>query len=885
MNATNFFINANPARPAKPFSNTNEFGASVGGPILKNKLFFFTDLEGIRIVLPQLLNSTLPTPAYQTYVLQQLPLGGTDSVLGTVLPPEPGEVGLYQTMFGLMHNTGEGVPLSMLGCPFDVGGGLPAIANAGTGCANHRLSTATPPVSETLWTARVDYDLRPPDSFWVRFQLNNGHNTSDDPVNPLFNTVDNEPERSGAANWTHVFGPHLINQFNPGFAYQDRLHTLDNLALARATMPIGYFPLFGFSSIGGSLANIPYGDKTTTWQLNDNLNWSRGKHEFKFGENLRRNLYSSFESTGYEVVPLIYGLSLPEFTYGAAGESFQAFPEYAVDHLKSLGLDSYAMDTYKPKSNLTITVGLRIAWNSNPVSQDNVISRLVEPFSLMSHDPNQPLNQAIAANQHHLFAATYPINWEPRAAIAYALKPKTVLRIGAGMFANPLMGFLPSYMDENAPSDNFFTAGLFGPLGGYAMVPGVPGSVEDAAVAANNAFRAGFANGVLSCGAPAAPANCLPVINFTNFESTKQKFPTFNQWSAGVERQFGANFGLAVKYVGTSATHMFYSEGPNGYQTVCQGCFVNYPYNQVPDPRFSDIFPFETGTNSNYNSLQTTVTHRTGHGLSVQANYTYSHCMDYISNGGVEIFNVATSFGTYNGRLNRLYGDCDFDVRNSFNGSYLYQLPFHSANTLLNGVIGGWQISGTVFLRGGFPLSVFSDSPAGGFINAYPVLFANSVPGQSLYDKSPIAGVTQPGTLQWLNPNAFQSVVDPSTNACYPTTSPANCQDGNSGRNIVRAPGFKWTDFDVAKRFRIRERFALRFEAQFYNLFNHPNYGYPLGPTVEGNPTAGIPGEIGTLTGFGTISSTMSPSTGLLGGGLGGDSSVRMIALRAGFEF
>ena len=96
------------------------------------------------------------------------------------------------------------------------------------------------------------------------------------------------------------------------------------------------------------------------------------------------------------------------------------------------------MDTYKLRPNLTITVGLRVGWNSNPVSQENVISRLVEPFSAISHDPNQPLNEVIAANQHRLFADTHPITWEPRAAIAYALRPNTVLRIGAGAFANPL---------------------------------------------------------------------------------------------------------------------------------------------------------------------------------------------------------------------------------------------------------------------------------------------------------------------------------------------------------------------------------------------------------------------------------------------------------------
>jgi hypothetical protein len=128
-------------------------------------------------------------------------------------------------------------------------------------------------------------------------------------------------------------------------------------------------------------------------------------------------------------------------------------------------------------------------------------------------------------------------------------------------------------------------------------------------------------------------------------------------------------------------------------------------------------------------------------------------------------------------------------------------------------------------------------------------------------------------------------VVDTTTNQCYPVTSPQYCQDGDSGRNILRSPGFKWTDLDVAKRFKLTEHLTFRVEVQAYNLFNHPNFGFPNSNGYPGNVTAGIPGELTTLSGFGTINTTMGPSTGLLGAGLGGDSSVRMIALRGGFEF
>jgi hypothetical protein len=252
----------------------------------------------------------------------------------------------------------------------------------------------------------------------------------------------------------------------------------------------------------------------------------------------------------------------------------------------------------------------------------------------------------------------------------------------------------------------------------------------------------------------------------------------------------------------------------------------------------------------------------------------------------VEIFNYNENFGSPNGRLSRLRANCDFDFRHSFNGSYIYELPFHAGNGVLNKIIGGWQVSGTVFTRDGLPFSVMSAS-AGGFVNAYPPIFANVVPGVAPYTTTPIAGVTTPGTIQWLNPLAFQSVIDPATGQCFPTNTADVCQDGNSTRNAYRTPNFFWSDFALTKRFKLSEALTLKFDSQFFNVFNHPNFGLPNGSVVgyAGNAAAGIPSNPGTLTGLGTISNTVGPSTGLLGGGIGGDPSVRMVAFRLGIDF
>jgi hypothetical protein len=170
------------------------------------------------------------------------------------------------------------------------------------------------------------------------------------------------------------------------------------------------------------------------------------------------------------------------------------------------------------------------------------------------------------------------------------------------------------------------------------------------------------------------------------------------------------------------------------------------------------------------------------------------------------------------------------------------------------------------------------------------VVYANLVPGQPLYHSGAINGVTQPGQVQFLNPNAFLSVVDPNTLACVPpsaniasavageNSTPALCNFGNMQRNFLRGPGFHWSDFFLTKNFKLTEQVNFQVSGQFFNVFNHPNFSFPANG-------AGIPGETSTLTGFGAISSTVSPATGLLGSFLGGDSSVRMIAFQGRLNF
>ncbi len=288
-----------------------------------------------------------------------------------------------------------------------------------------------------------------------------------------------------------------------------------------------------------------------------------------------------------------------------------------------------------------------------------------------------------------------------------------------------------------------------------------------------------------------------------------------------------------------------------------------------------------TGANSHYNGLQTTAEKRLGHGLQVQANYTWSHCIDEVSNGGFLSFSTAGILSPLPGHLSRDRGPCDYDVRQNFTANYSYALPFKVRGPL-GMALNGWQASGTAFFHSGLPFSVLGSAYSAngdGIVNGSGPQFASVVPGASLYDHRAIAGVTQPGTVQWLNPNAFVSPVDPSTGACSGGNSPVTCQFGDLGRNALRGPDFVWSDFYLTKWFTLNDRLKLRIDAQFFNVFNHPNFSLPS------LVNAGIPGKPSTQTGFGALTSATSPPTGLLGVGLGGDSSPRMIAFQAKLQF
>jgi len=885
FNAADFFTNAMPGNH-KPRANVNHFGGSLGGPLVRDKVFFFFDSEWVRIALPIVTATTVPTTAFQNYVLQQLPLGGLDSVTGSTYQPAPQLVPFYRKMFSLYKNT-SGTPLAVLGCPFNADGSQ-AGSNPpnGDGCANRQSISHSSDDHEQVQTVRIDHNINEANSTWFRFQADTGVQAAyTDPINPLFNAVSPQPLYSFASGYTHVFSQNLVNYFNPAFSWYASLFASSDFQKTLAAFPIvlqGSGANAPFSTIGGLDNTWVQGRRATRFFINDNLAGSFRAHEISVGTNTRILRLNDYDF-GEGVVPLVTYITLPQFIYGVASTATQTFPLAANQPFNFLNLDLYAQDAWKITSKVTWTFGVRDTFNSNPLNPHQQIARFRGSFSSILHDVNQPLNAAIQAHLSNVFFSTPLAILQPRTAIAWQFQTRSVLRTGFGLFSDILPGTIADLIGFNPPYVKTFQGGLLGAVGGTAIAPGVPNSVVDATTAANQAFSLGFAQGQLSCASPAAnPATCLPPVAIAAVPDGKLHAPYFMEWSLGIEHQFGNAGSVRAQYVGTRAVNQPYLTQVNGYQTVCPGCFAPFPFARATDPRFGAMTQFSTGANSHYGGLQFSGTKRLGHGLQGQVNYTWSRCMDTVSNGGFLQFSAGGILSPLPGELGRNYGPCDYDVRHNFNAQYVYQLPIKVRRRGLGFALNGWQASGTLFWHSGIPFSVFStpySANSNGIVQGSGPQFASVVPGVPLYAHHPIPGVTQPGTIQWLNPDAFVSTVDPSTGACYGGDSPGNCQFGSLGRNAMRGPDFIWSDFYLTKLLALTEHTTLRIEGQFFNLFNHPNFALPS------MVLAGIPGKPSTQTGFGALTSATSPPTGLLGVGLGGDSAPRMIAFHLRLEF
>jgi len=869
LNANDWFSN-NVGTP-KPFANSNQWAASLGGPIVKNKLFFFADQEGLRFVLPGSSgNQYLPTPQFATFVQGNIAAN----------PATAGTLPWYQNVFNLYAGApgaGRATPLTAnddpaLGC-----GDLAGTAGFGTttACAMKFTSNQNNLNTEWLLTTRIDYNIGSKDQLFGRFKTDHGvQATGTDPINAVFNANSIQPQYEGQITETHTFASSAVNQLIVSGSWYQALFTANNLPAALQTFPTtmvfndGLMTNLGGGGVGGAGDNnYPQGRVVTQYQITDDFSKTKGAHELKFGVNFRRNLVSDY-TTGVNTSGTLTINSMSEFANGISGgasDFSRAFTDINQVRIKLYSLGIYAQDQWKVSSKLALTGAVRVDRNANPACAQNCFTRFTGPFATLSHDPNQPYNAIIRTGQGSALPDIQPLVVSPRVGLAYNIHNNTVIRGGIGLFTDLYPALIVDRFITNAPNVATFDAstGLIATDVNGAVVPG---SLSDANIQSNAAFQAGFTNGAtLADLQTVAPLFTPPAFNDIGHKVLN---PKFLEWNLEVQQQLGSKTSFSINYVGNHGYDVMTDNPfPNAFCNatgVGHGCSEATPFGGVltptqPDQRFSQVRTLTNSGYTNYSGLTASLNFRATKSFQAQFNYTWSHALDTCSNNCLLPF----SFSTITSIRYQVsptipgvsYGNSDYDVRHNFTANYVYNTPTNFSNGLLKHVVGNWTVAGTIFYHGGYPWSPVSSGVRNDLGNVI-----------GLRTATPLAEfAVNPSTLSCSNPNS------PCATTADFVSSADQLGFGNVSRNTLHGPQFFDTDMNVTKTIPITERVRFAVGANLFNLFNHPNFDLPLN-----NVTGG---------GFGSIITTVSPATSPYGAFLSVPLTGRIIQLNARVTF
>ena len=839
LDAKNFFDDPN--SPIPPYRQ-NQFGASLGGPIRRNRTFFFTNYEGLRILQSVTNTTLLPTTA-----IRQGDFSGINPQTGEPFPaiidPTTGQPFPENTIPASRIDPVSRAILDRIPLPSNPN--APPVENNDINVGLHRVTT-------DQFIARIDHELTPKHQLFGRFLLFNGQQlvpfvpdsfAQNPSAPPGFGTNKDDTGRNLALGLTSVFRPTLINDFRFGYTYYfgtkeaENIHShfLESLGITRAPgatndgIPAINVP--GFADMGDSDIFQPQIRKNHTFQFTDNVAWVSGRHTWKFGADARR----------YRLFYLVedFGQGLFSFSDGASSVSGTAFSDFLLgrpflsyaqagnsggnDRLDYFG--AYFSDEFHATRRLTLTYGLREEFYSPPTNADGRAS-ILDPSNatqfIVRNDQGQA--SALIANPLiHSLQSLYGLSfitsqqaglppslirpdwagWAPRFGFAYDLTKRhtTSLRGGFGVFNS--LGEL-DYASEtrlSAPITEF----LFGLDTCRFYGPG-------------------------ACGQSYAPAQLSYQLAYTlgNQEPTAVSSPPnlrngyVYEWSLSIDHEIAPNTVLSVSYAGSDGHKL----PRRGLQN--QG-IPNLPGERRgyhPQPG-SNQFIRATDVNSNYNALIVRLERRFSHGMSFVGGYTFGKSIDTAS--GLNGTNQAQD--NYNLKAER--GLSDFDIRQRFVLSGNWELPFGPGRQWMRGgaaarVFGHWDLSNILTLQSGQPLTATLPTALSGTDSNgtdRPDLIANpNLP----------AGQRTPS--RWFNTDAF--VAPP----IFYDNLGAFSIPGNEGRNVITGPGLAAWDMSLQRQARLSERLNLVFRSDFFNLTNHPNFDRP--------------GLIYGTSNFGNISST-----------------------------
>jgi hypothetical protein len=823
----------NPTTAHKPEYRQNQFGGSMGGPVMRDRVFFFGDYEGFRSLqgTPTSVN-TVPTPAERT--------GDFSGIAQQIFDPAsivatPGTASGYtRTAFPgnkIPSNRFDSVTSRLIQAyPLPTSLSSPLINNEST----NPVRTS----NYDSYDGRVDYTMGPSDTAFLQFMDQRafiitpstfgplsipgisgllsglGENTTYAQSSPMDNYL-------AALSWTHVFSPRFVVTTEMGYNRFAMVGT--PLGAPASISPPGLgtelgvpnsnqepdsfglpaFDASGYTGIGGgSYITTRYAD---VFNPLVNFTLTLGRHTLMWGENFVRpqiidfqdgygNGYFDFDSTFDDDPnnPASTGNAMADFLLGAVGGEEQAY-QIAWAGTRILENGAYFADDWKATRNLTLNLGLRWEYMPPPVEAHN-------KFSNFDTQTGKVLIAGVDSGEHVGIGIQYTM-FAPRFGFAYDLGNKTVFRGGFGIFYN--------------------ATGNGGAL--YRLHRQLPfGATNQVVVNEDSPTYMTVAEGL----PPNSTYNETSIINnpkgswYSIPHSYRDSYQ--EQFSFGVERQLPASMVLKASYVGNLGRHLDYTYNIN--QPV-PGPGALPPrellYTLAPGVVADDYAA--TSGYSSYNSLQVTLERRYTSGLSLLGSYTYSHALDDVplQEGGGDDGPIPQDPRC----LSCEYASSSFDIRQRYTQTVTYELPygtgmrFRSRNSLLNDMAGNWQLNAIFTTQTGLPGTPTLQSPVA---NTGSGSWPDRVPGVSIT-------VPNPSVHQWFN-TSFNV-----PGAAW--ADPPLYTFGDAGRNILRGPHITDLDFSVFKNYHATERFEAQLRGDFFNIFNHPQFALPN--TTIGNPAAG----------------------------------------------
>ena len=787
LDARNFFDTTDTKTP--PYKQ-NQFGATIGGPIIKNRTFFFGDYQGTRIRNAQTFNSLVPTLAERTGDF-------SDGFLGT--PTDPA------TNSPITPSDPNLNPLALKLAQL-----YPAPNNQG----NHFVYNPVLANNSDQFDVRVDHTFGQSTPVFVRVSRSWNHLNNPGQLPGLAlgapgtlqgNTMQNN-STGVALGVTHVFSPTLVNDLRVGYArleitqlpFFGTINTDAQYGIPGIPFVSGYtggLPVLTFSDVQqlGAEGCVPTVEITNVYTYRDVLSWTRAKHKMSMGFEGRPSEFTIFQPCD--------GRGHWDYNGSFSGSGFADFllqlPDYA--HLATLHNIDYKRsnygiffgDNWHATTRLNVNAGLRWEYHSPVWERGNQQAALgfdnnyyvagqaaAVPSSLASLFPVKQSPWGKYLNEPHRR------DFAPRLGLAYQLSPATIVRAAYGIFwqaeeigtySNPSPGFNPPY----------YVLAVFNSLAGPTVNPTV------------SKLSTGF------------PANAIT----SGFDPTSVGYtrlqPDFadgyvQEWNLTIQRQIGSASSIEAAYMGSKGTHLI--NGAYGNQaTPTPDVNADFQSRRPIPSLFAETFDILSNAYANYDGLGITFRRNFSRGFSANVAYTWSHALDIASSSNLGSGNA----GYYRSSLNQNweYGNADIDQRHRFTAYYDWQLPLGHGRSFaahtpgwVDAVIGGWSHLGIWSLHTGnyFTPGINNDFSNSGSQSERPDLTCNP------NDNAPHT------TAHWFNTNCF--------------ALPARGTFGTAGRNIIRGPGFFNTDLSLLKDFRITESRYLQFRAEFFNIFNHPNF-------------------------------------------------------------